>query len=275
MQLFQKDDTPRGKSSAPQAAFSSSTPGRESPLSSPKDLPASRTKSRGSILGGGKRGSVTAPAQAEKRALDDAELKRLEECFSKFDKDDSGSITYKELIPFLKDYGCEVPRDVAAIDYVLAYDENPDGRLDRDEILCLVTDLINKCVRTKPLQRVDQSLEDTIHHLAEGSGMAALDPLILFRTADADGGGAIDFAEFERLHQIIVKETENSAKQIFQAETEANLQKQAAKHAQKKVKQLMAAVVALFCLLGLALASIFAISILGGVLINESHSAGG
>lgn len=108
----------------------------------------------------------------------------------------------QELIPFLKDYGCDVPKDVAAIDYVLAYDENPDGRLDMDEIRVLVTDMINGCVRKKPLQRIGQSLEETITHLAEGAGMASLDPLILFRTADADGGGNIDFAGASPVHPL-------------------------------------------------------------------------
>lgn len=96
-------------------------------------------------------------------------------------------------MPCLKDYGLELPQNVAAIDFVLAYDSNPDGRLDIEEFTELVTDLVNDCVKTKPLKR-NQDLETTISNLSEGTGISNLDPVLLFRTADSDGGGNIDYA---------------------------------------------------------------------------------
>ena len=56
-------------------------------------------------------------------------------------------------------------------------------------------------------------------------------------------------AEFERLHQIIVKETEASAKIIFQAETEA-------KNANAKANTMTKLVFLLVALLGLALGAL-------------------
>ena len=89
-----KDDTPRGQSSSPKAAFSASTPGRSSNLRSPQDLP--RKKSGMGSIAPGKRASLApqTPAVA-KRELDEEEIQRLDGCFAKFDKDNSGSITYK------------------------------------------------------------------------------------------------------------------------------------------------------------------------------------
>jgi hypothetical protein len=263
------DDTPRGQTTSPKSAFSVSSPGR---AFSPKGLPSPKaafSTSKGISSRPTLKGAQISPKgpnlpQAE---LDAAGLAKLKACFDKFDKDKSGSITYKELVPCLKEYGLELPQNVAAIDFVLAYDSNPDGRLDLEEFIVLVTDLTNDCVKTKPLQR-DQDLATTIQNLSSGTGLSNLDPLLLFRTADADGGGNIDFCEFEKLHQIIVKETELSTKAIFEAEIEAKNQK-------KMAKTMTRMTVALLVLLGLSLAALFAVSIAAGEMIKEQHSKGG
>lgn len=52
-----------------------------------------------------------------------------------YDKDGSGKINYKELVPALERYGVDLPKGTEAIDYILAYDTNPDGKLDYEEVL--------------------------------------------------------------------------------------------------------------------------------------------
>ena len=80
---------------------------------------------------------------------------------------------------------------MGAIDIVLAYDYDPDGRIDLEEFTTMVQDLLNGRLRTKPLRR-EQDLMTTIRNMSKGAGLSALDPNLLFRTADADGDGTID-----------------------------------------------------------------------------------
>jgi len=251
------EGSPRGGTRSPKADFTPSSPGR---------LTAADSRRSHKVVLPGQRGKAP-PLPTPKPKLDADALTKLKVCFEKFDKDNSGSITYKELVPCLKEYGLELPQNVAAIDFVLAYDSNPDGRLDMEEFTELVTDLVNDCVKTKPLKR-DQDLETTIAHLSEGTGISNLDPVLLFRTADSDGGGNIDYAEFQKLHEIIVKESTASAKAVFMAETEAKNQK-------AKAKMMTKIAVALFFLLGLTLAALFAVSVGAGEMIKESHSNDG
>ena len=64
---------------------------------------------------------------------DDERRKRCKASHALFDADGSGSISYKELIPALERYGVTLPKGTEAIDYILAYDSNPDGKLDYTE----------------------------------------------------------------------------------------------------------------------------------------------
>jgi len=146
-----------------------------------------------------------------------------------YDKDGSGKINYKELVPALERYGVDLPKGTEAIDYILAYDTNPDGKLDYEEFEALVKDAEAGTLKTEPLP---QNRHLNASDMGEG-GVASLNPVMLFASADADGSGQIDFEEFEKLHGIIVKETEQRTEQVMAANAETQVAQAKGKRAKK------------------------------------------
>lgn len=124
--------------------------------------------------------------------------------------------------------GARPPFSSQAIDYILAYDDHPDGKLDYEEFENLVKDLEAGTLRTEPLPQNRNLSKDEIE---KHGGMAALNPVLLFASADADGSGSIDFEEFEKLHGIIVKETEQRTQAVLRAEADTEVAKAKTKRA--------------------------------------------
>merc|ERR1711997_37081 len=104
-----------------------------------------------------------------------SELQRLEfkEAFQEFDKDGSGTITTKELLPVLRSIG-QNPTEDEILNLVVEYDVNGDGTIDFDEFLEM---MIKQC------KDLDQTLE-----IKEA-----------FKIFDRDGNGYIDAKELKHV----------------------------------------------------------------------------
>ena len=142
----------------------------------------------------------------------EAQAEKARKVFDEFDRDSNQKIDYKELVPALKEYGVELPENVQAIDFVLAYDGgdgDADGALQYPEFEALVRDLTLGSVKTATAAKERMSKANLLAKTdADNGGVSAMNPVMLFASADADGSGMIDIDEFSHLHGIIVKETE-------------------------------------------------------------------
>lgn len=108
-------------------------------------------------------------------AMDDINaLQRLElkEAFDEFDKDGSGTITTKELLPVLRSIG-QNPTEDEILGLVIEYDVNGDGTIDFDEFIEMMT----------------KHTQETVDQTAEMREA--------FKIFDRDGNGYIDFAELK------------------------------------------------------------------------------
>jgi hypothetical protein len=185
---------------------------------------------------------------------DAAKIAKCKAAHAFYDLDGSGSISYKELQPALERYSVSIPKGTEAIDYILAYDTNPDGKLDYSEFEELVRDLEAGTARTKPLPQNNHLSKADI----SSGGIASLSPVLLFASADADGSGSIDFAEFEKLHSIIVKETSERTEQMIAARKDTEEAKAKGRRARKQaICASMIAALMLFVNAGLTLAIVF------------------
>merc|ERR1711976_262154 len=104
-----------------------------------------------------------------------SELQRLEfkEAFQEFDKDGSGTITTKELLPILRSIG-QNPTEDEILNLVIEYDVNGDGTIDFDEFL-------------EMMQKVSKDLDQTVE-IREA-----------FKIFDRDGNGYIDAKELKHV----------------------------------------------------------------------------
>merc|ERR1712135_6078 len=116
--------------------------------------------------------------------LSDLQKLELKEAFDEFDKDGSGTITTKELLPVLRSIG-QNPSEDEILSLVIEYDVNGDGTIDFDEFVEMMT--------KQNLENVDQTAE-----IKEA-----------FKMFDRDGNGYIDMKE---LRMVITPTKYNNEK---------------------------------------------------------------
>jgi len=103
------------------------------------------------------------------------ELQKMEfkQAFQEFDKDGSGTISTKELLPVMRSMG-QNPTEDEVLNLVIEYDVNGDGTIDFDEFMEMMK---------KQAEHQDNSAE-----LKEA-----------FKIFDRDGNGYIDAAELKKV----------------------------------------------------------------------------
>ena len=103
------------------------------------------------------------------------DLQRMEfkQAFQEFDKDGSGTISTKELLPVMRSMG-QNPTEDEVLNLVIEYDVNGDGTIDFDEFMEMMK---------KQAEHQDNSAE-----LKEA-----------FKIFDRDGNGYIDAAELKKV----------------------------------------------------------------------------
>lgn len=104
-----------------------------------------------------------------------SDLQRLEfkQAFQEFDKDGSGTISTKELLPVMRSMG-QNPTEDEVLNLVIEYDVNGDGTIDFDEFMEMMK---------KQAEHQDNSAE-----LKEA-----------FKIFDRDGNGYIDARELKKV----------------------------------------------------------------------------
>jgi len=142
--------------------------------------------------------------------LSDLQKLELKEAFDEFDKDGSGTITTKELLPVLRSIG-QNPSEDEILSLVIEYDVNGDGTIDFDEFVEMMT--------KQNLENVDQTAEiKEAFKMFDRDGNGYIDmkelrmvitrigqPLTaeyadeLMKDADLDGNGKLDYNEFARM----------------------------------------------------------------------------
>merc|ERR1719288_121986 len=148
-------------------------------------------------------------ASSDINALQRLELK---EAFDEFDKDGSGTITTKELLPVLRSIG-QNPTEDEILGLVIEYDVNGDGTIDFDEFIEMMTKHTQETVDQTAEMREAFKIFDR-----DGNGYIDLkelktvitrmgEPLSdkeaeeIFKVADLNGDGKLDYDEF--VHQNI------------------------------------------------------------------------
>lgn len=152
-------------------------------------------------------------AMTPKAELTDLQKLELKEAFDEFDKDGSGTITTKELLPVLRSIG-QNPTEDELLSLVIEYDVNGDGTIDFDEFVEMMT--------KQNLENVDQSadikeafkifdrdgngyidmkeLRMVITRIGQpGLLISTEDADELMKSADLDGNGKLDYIEFARM----------------------------------------------------------------------------
>jgi len=127
-----------------------------------------------------------------------SELQKLEfkEAFLEFDKDGSGTITTKELLPILRSIG-QNPTEDEILNLVIEYDVNGDGTIDFDEFL-------------EMMQKVSKDLDQTAE-IREA-----------FRIFDRDGNGFIDSKELKHIVTQMGQVLTNAEADEFMLEADLN-----------------------------------------------------
>merc|ERR1719481_40994 len=142
--------------------------------------------------------------------LDELQKLELKEAFDEFDKDGSGTITTKELLPVLRSIG-QNPTEDEILGLVIEYDVNGDGTIDFDEFIEMMTKHTQETVDQTAEMReafkifdrdgngyIDlRELKQVVTRMGEALTAAEADEL--FREADLDGDGKLDYNEFVKM----------------------------------------------------------------------------
>eukprot|EP00090_Calanus_glacialis_P008588 TRINITY_DN16933_c0_g1_i1.p1 TRINITY_DN16933_c0_g1~~TRINITY_DN16933_c0_g1_i1.p1 ORF type:complete len:162 (+),score=55.97 TRINITY_DN16933_c0_g1_i1:114-599(+) len=108
-----------------------------------------------------------------KMSMGDLQRMEFKQAFQEFDKDGSGTISTKELLPVMRSMG-QNPTEDEVLNLVIEYDVNGDGTIDFDEFMEMMK---------KQAEHQDNSAE-----LKEA-----------FKIFDRDGNGYIDAAELKKV----------------------------------------------------------------------------
>lgn len=140
-----------------------------------------------------------------------SELQRLEfkEAFEEFDKDGSGTITTKELLPVLRSIG-QNPTEDEILSLVIEYDVNGDGTIDFDEFLEMMMKQSKDVDQTIEIREafkifdrdgngyIDaKELKQVVTRMGEALTSAEADEFM--KEADLDGDGKLDYNEFVKM----------------------------------------------------------------------------
>lgn len=140
------------------------------------------------------------------------ELQRLElkEAFDEFDKDGSGTITTKELLPVLRSIG-QNPTEDEILGLVIEYDVNGDGTIDFEEFIEMMSkhtrETVDQTAEMKEAFKIFDRDGDGYIDFKElkqvvtsmGEPLSPQDADALFKEADINGDGKLDFNEFVRM----------------------------------------------------------------------------
>lgn len=142
--------------------------------------------------------------------IDVLQRMELKEAFDEFDKDGSGTITTKELLPVLRSIG-QNPTEDEILGLVIEYDVNGDGTIDFDEFIEMMTKHMQETVDQTAEMReafkifdrdgngyIDlRELKTVITRM--GEPLSDQEATEIFKAADLNGDGKLDYDEFVQM----------------------------------------------------------------------------
>lgn len=144
------------------------------------------------------------------KELSDLQKMELKEAFDEFDKDGSGTITTKELLPVLRSIG-QNPSEDEILSLVIEYDVNGDGTIDFDEFIeMMIKHTLETVDQTAEIKEAFKMFDRDGNGYIDmkelrmvitriGQPLSPADADELMREADLDGNGKLDYTEFARM----------------------------------------------------------------------------
>ncbi|TRY79978.1 hypothetical protein TCAL_07547 [Tigriopus californicus] len=147
-------------------------------------------------------------------AKDLSELQRLEfkEAFQEFDKDGSGTISTKELLPILRAIG-QNPTEDEILNLVIEFDMNGDGTIDFEEFLEMMTKQSKDIDQTQEIKEAFKIFDRDGNGYIDakelkmvvtrmGEALTAAEAEEFMQEADINGDGKLDYEEFLKMMML-------------------------------------------------------------------------
>jgi len=140
-----------------------------------------------------------------------SELQRMEfkQAFQEFDKDGSGTISTKELLPVMRSMG-QNPTEDEVLNLVIEYDVNGDGTIDFDEFMEMMKKQAEHQDNSAELREAFKIFDRDGNGYIDaeelkkvvtqyGARLTLEEAEELLREADLDGDGKLDYNEFVQM----------------------------------------------------------------------------
>jgi len=146
---------------------------------------------------------------------EELERREFEEAFKEFDKDGSGTISTKELLPVLRSMG-QNPTEDEILNMVIEYDANGDGTIDFEEFIEMMTKKASDVDQTAEIREAFKIFDRDGNGFIDakelklvmtrmGQALTASEAEDFMREADTNGDGKLDYDEFARIMSQSIK----------------------------------------------------------------------